>query len=110
MYNVSAFAAFCCRVMPRGPFRIRWDVDISPPTAEKSTQASNAPETQRGPRQTPWWRALEFRALLWPVFARSSWDQPGIVVAGTTSERAALASVRFFGVGSYSHCVEGHDK
>jgi hypothetical protein len=48
------------------------------------------------------------RALLWPLFARSAWAQSATVLAGTTSEAAALASVRLVGVGSTSHCGVGH--
>jgi hypothetical protein len=47
------------------------------------------------------------RALLWPLFARSAWDEPATVVAGTTREGAALASVRSVGLGSTSQCVCG---
>jgi hypothetical protein len=32
------------------------------------------------------------------------------VVAGTTGEGAALASVRFVGVGSASHCGDGYER
>jgi hypothetical protein len=32
------------------------------------------------------------RALLWTMFARSSWAQQSTVMAGTTCEAAALAS------------------
>ena len=38
------------------------------------------------------------RALLSPLFAWSAWAQLAIVVAGTTGEGAALASVRLLGV------------
>jgi hypothetical protein len=67
------------------------------------------------------------RALLWPLFARSAWDQPEIVVEGTTRDGVAwaqpatvvagtsgvgadVASVRFVGVGSGSNCGGGHDR
>jgi hypothetical protein len=39
------------------------------------------------------WRAQEVRALLWPLFASSSWAKPETVVAGTRVEGAALSSV-----------------
>ena len=38
----------------------------------------------------------------------SAWAQPATVVAGTTDEGPALASVRLVGMGSASHCVGGH--
>jgi hypothetical protein len=47
------------------------------------------------------------RALLWPLFPRSAWDQPATVLTGTTGEGAALASVHLVGVGSASHSVAG---
>jgi hypothetical protein len=50
------------------------------------------------------------RALLWPLFARSSWDQPATEVADTTGEGAALASVLSVGLVSASHCVEEQDR
>jgi hypothetical protein len=46
------------------------------------------------------------RAMFWPVFFRSEWDQPATVVEGTKGEGATLASVRSVGVGSASHCGE----
>jgi hypothetical protein len=49
------------------------------------------------------------RALLWPLFDRSAWDQPTTVVAVTTCDGAALASFRSVGVGSTSNCGSGHD-
>jgi hypothetical protein len=48
-------------------------------------------------------------ALFWTLFARSTFAQPATVVAGTTGEGAALATVRSLGVGSDSHCGAGHD-
>jgi hypothetical protein len=65
---------------------------------------------RRGLSQTLWWRTRQLRALLWTLFERSAWAQPATVVADTTGEGAALASVRSVGVGSYSHCVGGHDR
>jgi hypothetical protein len=90
---------------------------------------------RRGPRQPLWWRALQVRALLWPLFARSAWAhpatvcrerqvrallwplfppsawaQPATVLAGMTGEGAGLASVCSFGVGTYNHCDGGHDR
>jgi hypothetical protein len=44
------------------------------------------------------------RALLWPLFARSPWDQIASVVVGKTGKGAALLSVRFVVVGQESHC------
>jgi hypothetical protein len=38
------------------------------------------------------------RALLLPLFYRSAWAQPATVVAGTTVDGAALASVRWLGL------------
>jgi hypothetical protein len=39
------------------------------------------------------------RAMFWPLFPRSAWAQPATVVAGTTGEGLAVASVRLVGVG-----------
>jgi hypothetical protein len=44
------------------------------------------------------------RALLWPLFSRIAWAKPVTVVAGTTVEGAALASVPLVGVGPASDC------
>jgi hypothetical protein len=49
------------------------------------------------------------RALLWTLFDRSAGVQPATVVAETTIEGAALASVRSVGVGTARHCGVGHD-
>jgi hypothetical protein len=57
-----------------------------------------------------WWRAREVRALLWQLFARSAWPQTATVVASTTGEGAALASVRSIGVGTARHCGGGQDR
>jgi hypothetical protein len=48
------------------------------------------------------WSSREYkpRALLWPLFAWSEWAHSSTVVAGTTGEGAALASVRSVGVSS----------
>jgi hypothetical protein len=54
------------------------------------------------------WRSLQFKALLWHLIVWSSWAQPATVVASTTVDGAALASLRSVGVGSASHCVGGH--
>jgi hypothetical protein len=50
------------------------------------------------------------RALKWPPFALSAWTIATSVLAGTTCEVAALASVRVVGVRSASHCGGGHDR
>jgi hypothetical protein len=63
---------------------------------------------RRGLSQPLWWRARHVRALICPLFARSALAQPDTVVAGTTGEGAALATVRLVGVGSASHCGGGH--
>jgi hypothetical protein len=65
---------------------------------------------RRGHSQPLWWQARQARALFWPLFARTAWSHPATVVADTTGEGAALASVRFVGVGPGSHCGGGHDK
>ena len=90
---------------------------------------------RRRSSQPLWWRARYARALLWPLFARSAWAQPAIVLAGTkvegaalasiswsawalpatvlagtTVEGAPLASVRLFGEASGRHCGGGHDR
>jgi hypothetical protein len=44
------------------------------------------------------------RALLWPLFACSTWDQTATVLAVTTAEGAALYCVSFFDVGTDSDC------
>jgi hypothetical protein len=49
------------------------------------------------------------RELLRPVFARYAWAENGTLLAGTTNEGAALASDRFFGVCSESHCSGEHE-
>jgi hypothetical protein len=74
-------------------------------------------------------------SLLWPLFARSEWEQSATVAAGKTGEGAALAfvllvvvssenqcgaitsgvgaalaSVLSVGVGQFSHCCGGHEK
>jgi hypothetical protein len=49
------------------------------------------------------------KALLWALFAPSAWAQPATVVVATRVEGAPMASDLFFGVGSASHCVGGHD-
>jgi hypothetical protein len=41
---------------------------------------------------------------MWPLLGRSAWDQPVTVVAGTTGEGAALASVLSVSVGSGCPC------
>ena len=81
------------------------------------------------------WPARHVRALLWRLFAWSAWAQPAAVLAsttgegvgmpsvrlfglasaihdggGTTDDSAALASYRFVGVGSESHCGSGNDR
>ena len=48
------------------------------------------------------------RAMLWTLFALSAWAQPATVVAGTTYECVVLASVRFVGVDTDSHCRGSH--
>jgi hypothetical protein len=65
---------------------------------------------KHGFKQAPWWRARQVRALLWPLFPRSAWAQPSTVVAVTTGEGAALASVRSVGVSSASHWGDGDDR
>jgi hypothetical protein len=59
--------------------------------------------------QPLWWRKRQVKALLWPLFAWSAWAQPATLVAVTTGEGAALASVVFVAVGTASHCVGGQD-
>jgi hypothetical protein len=59
-----------------------------------------------------WW-ARRVRALVLPVFVSSSWAQPATMLAGTTCECAALASVHLVDMGSgssASHCVGGHNR
>jgi hypothetical protein len=40
------------------------------------------------------------RALLWPLFAISAWDELATMMAGTTVDGARLATVLLYGVGS----------
>jgi hypothetical protein len=47
------------------------------------------------------------RSLLCPLFARSELAHPATVLAGTTGEGAALASVRWVCLGSASLYLEG---
>jgi hypothetical protein len=49
-------------------------------------------------------------ALSGPLFACSACGQAATVLAGTTGECAALASVRLVGVGYGSHCTSCHDR
>ena len=44
---------------------------------------------------------------MWSLIARSAWAEPATVVASTTVDGAALASVSSVGVGSASHLVVG---
>ena len=53
--------------------------------------------------------ARHVMSLIWPLFASSALAQPDTVMELTTSEGVGVASVRFVGVGSDSHCVGGHD-
>jgi hypothetical protein len=46
-----------------------------------------------------WWLTRNIRALLWPLFAWSSWAQPATVVAGTTGEGVDLSFVRSVDLG-----------
>jgi hypothetical protein len=48
------------------------------------------------------------KARIWHLLARSAWDQPVTVVAGTTAEGAELASARPVCEVSGSHCGGGH--
>jgi hypothetical protein len=64
---------------------------------------------RRGPSQPLRWRTRQVMALMWPLFSLSALSQGTNVVAGTTGEGAALASVRLVGKGSNSHCSRGHD-
>ena len=56
----------------------------------------------RGISQALLWRARQVMAVLWPLFDCSAWDKPATVVAGTKFEGAALTSLRFIGVGSFT--------
>jgi hypothetical protein len=64
---------------------------------------------RRGLSQPMWWRARQVRTLLCPMFAWWALAHPATVVARTSGEGAALASVRSGGLGSASHCACGHD-
>jgi hypothetical protein len=65
---------------------------------------------RRGLSQQLCWRSRHVKAMHWLLFSWSSWVQAGTVLAGTTGEGIALASVRSVGVGSASHCCGGHDR
>jgi hypothetical protein len=62
---------------------------------------------RRGLIQPLWWRIRQVKALLWPLFDSSAWAQEATVVAGTTGEGAALASVLSVGISSGSHFCGG---
>ena len=49
------------------------------------------------------WLARQVMARLFPLFDRSAWAQPAIILADTSDEGAAVASVRLVDVGSASH-------
>ena len=49
------------------------------------------------------------RALIWPLNTSSAWAQTFTELAGTISEGAAPPSVRWFGLGYASHCVDEQD-
>jgi hypothetical protein len=53
---------------------------------------------RRGLTQPLWWRIRHVSALLWPLIAWFAWDHPTTVLAGTTAEGVALASVQSVGV------------
>jgi hypothetical protein len=57
----------------------------------------------RGLNKPLWWRVRQVRALLRSLFSWSAWAQAATVLADTTGEGAALASVRLVGVVSASH-------
>jgi hypothetical protein len=65
---------------------------------------------RRGPREPLWWLSCQVRVLMWTLFAWLSWAQPSTVVAGKTGEGAAMTSVSFVVVVSNSHCGGGHDR
>ena len=50
------------------------------------------------------------RALIVYLTSLSAWAQAATVVAGITDERAALPSVRLFGVVTDSHSGGGHGR
>jgi hypothetical protein len=53
--------------------------------------------------------ARQVKELFYPLFDLLVWSLAATVMAGATGDGAALASVRYFGVGSASHCGGGHD-
>ena len=57
---------------------------------------------RRRPSNPLWWPARQVTGLLWPLVAWSAWAHAAIVVAGTTFEGAALASVPSDGICSAS--------
>jgi hypothetical protein len=65
---------------------------------------------RHGLRQPLWWRTLQVRALLRPLFALSAWVQPGSVVVDLSDKGGALASVRLVFKGLDSRCGGGHDR
>jgi hypothetical protein len=62
---------------------------------------------RRGLSQPLCWLARQVRALLWALFAWSSSAQPATVVAGTTGEGFALASIQSFDVSQSANMVAG---
>jgi hypothetical protein len=54
---------------------------------------------RRGLRHPLCWWPRQERALLWPLFTRSAWAEPGTVLAGTTLDNDPFASVRLVGMG-----------
>ena len=109
-----------------------------PATVEAGTTHDNAPlafvrlvsvvlSSHIGGRQDKWGRcsalfawwasdqastvveARQVKALIRPVIAWSAWAQPTTVVAVTTGEGAAVASVHSVGVGSGKHYGSGQD-
>jgi hypothetical protein len=47
--------------------------------------------------------------LLWPLFSRWAWFETTYVLEGTKFDGVVVASFRFVGVGSASHCRGGHE-
>jgi hypothetical protein len=65
---------------------------------------------RRRPNQPLGWRRRQERGAALASVPLVGVVQPATLVAGTTGECAAVASVRLVGVCSDSHCGGGHDR
>jgi hypothetical protein len=99
--------ALLCPLFPRSAWNQPATV-VAGTTSEGAALAS-VPPGRRGLSQAQWWRERQVSALFCPLLAWSACAQTTTVLAGTTVEGAALASVSLFGVGTDNLCVGGND-